>query len=106
MGGDHQGDLLPLRIIALGSLEVRADRRRAAERLPGGLGDQLADDRCPFASDVPEPVPLARLVLTRVADRPDRFEPRMTKRKPKNYDRLPRPRQEIKREMIKRFSKI
>jgi hypothetical protein len=42
----------------------------------------------------------------RVADRPDRFEPRMTKRRPKNYDRLTRPRREIKREMIKAFSKI
>jgi hypothetical protein len=42
----------------------------------------------------------------RVADRPDRFEPRMTKRRPKNYDRLTRPRREIKREMIERFSEI
>jgi hypothetical protein len=30
----------------------------------------------------------------------------MTKRRPKNYNRLRRPRQEIKREMPKRFSKI
>ena len=42
----------------------------------------------------------------RVADRPDRFEPRMAKRKPKNYDRLTKPRKEIKLDMIKRFSKI
>jgi hypothetical protein len=40
------------------------------------------------------------------ADRPDRFEPRMTKRRPKNYDRLTRPRKEIKREMTKHFTKI
>ena len=49
---------------------------------------------------------LRAIAQHRVADRPDRFEPRMTKRKPKNYDRLTRPRQEIKREMTKRFSKI
>jgi hypothetical protein len=37
----------------------------------------------------------------RVADRPDRFEPRMIKRRPKNYDRLTRPRKEIKRLILK-----
>jgi hypothetical protein len=39
----------------------------------------------------------------RVADRPDRFEPRMAKRRPKRYDRLTRPRAEIKLAMIKRL---
>jgi hypothetical protein len=38
MGGRHQGDLLALRVAALDPLEVRPDRRRAALRLPGGLG--------------------------------------------------------------------
>jgi hypothetical protein len=42
----------------------------------------------------------------RVADRPDRFEPRMSKRKPKGYNRLTKPRKDIKREMIKGLSKI
>jgi len=37
----------------------------------------------------------------RVGDRPDRFEPRMTKRRPKNYNRLTKPRKEIKLAMIK-----
>jgi hypothetical protein len=41
----------------------------------------------------------------RVAERPDRFEPRMTKRKPKSYDRLTRPRQVIKREILQRDTK-
>ena len=41
-----------------------------------------------------------------VADRPDRFEPRMAKRKPKNYVRLTKPRKQIKLEMMKRLSKI
>jgi hypothetical protein len=49
---------------------------------------------------------LKAIATHRVADRPDRFEPRMTKRRPKNYDRLTRPRREIKREMINRFSEI
>ena len=49
---------------------------------------------------------LRAIAQHRVADRPDRFEPRMTKRRPKNYDRLTRPRKDIKREMTKHFSKI
>jgi hypothetical protein len=36
----------------------------------------------------------------RVADRPDRFEPRRKKRRPKPYDRLMKPRHEAKREML------
>jgi hypothetical protein len=49
---------------------------------------------------------LRAIAQHRVADRPDRFEPRMMKRSLKNYDRLTRPRRVIKREMIKRFSEI
>src|SRR5262245_32034931 len=49
---------------------------------------------------------LRAIAVHRVADRPDRFEPRMTKRRPKNYDRLTKPRQEIKRQMLKRVVKI
>ena len=49
---------------------------------------------------------LRAIARHRVADRPNRFEPRMAKRKPKNYNRLSKPRQEIKLDMIKRFSKI
>ena len=48
---------------------------------------------------------LRAIVQHRVADRPDRFEPRMSKRKPKGYDRLTRPRKEIKREILKGVSK-
>jgi hypothetical protein len=44
---------------------------------------------------------LKAIATHRVADRPDRFEPRMTKRRPKNYDRLTKPRKEIKLHMIK-----
>jgi len=36
----------------------------------------------------------------RVADRPDRYEPRRRKRRPKPYDRLMKPRHETKREML------
>jgi hypothetical protein len=49
---------------------------------------------------------LTAIATHRVADRPDRLEPRMINRRPKNYDRLTRPRREIKRQMLKRFSKI
>jgi hypothetical protein len=44
---------------------------------------------------------LRAIAVHRVADRPDRFEPRMAKRRPKRYDRLTRPRQEIKLRMLK-----
>src|SRR5260370_32810374 len=49
---------------------------------------------------------LRTIGLHRVADRPDRFEPRMKKRRPKNYDRMTKPQRELKLEMLKRFSKI
>jgi hypothetical protein len=49
---------------------------------------------------------LGAIAVHRVADRPDRFEPRMAKRRPKRYDRLKKPRREIKLRMLKRFSKI
>ena len=49
---------------------------------------------------------LRAIAQHRVADRPDRFEPRMAKRRPKNYDRLTKPRKEIKLDMIKRLAKI
>jgi hypothetical protein len=41
----------------------------------------------------------------RVADRPDRVEPRLRKRRPKHYAFLRKPRGEIKRQMMKGFSK-
>jgi hypothetical protein len=39
----------------------------------------------------------------RVADRPDRYEPRLRKRRPKHYGFLRKPRRETKRQMVKRF---
>ena len=38
----------------------------------------------------------------RVADRPDRFEPRQRKRRQKKYDRMMKPRNVLKREILKR----
>lgn len=49
---------------------------------------------------------LQAIAVHRVGDRPDRFEPRQAKRRPKNYNRLMKPRQEVKREMLKRVGKI
>jgi hypothetical protein len=37
----------------------------------------------------------------RVADRPDRFEPRQRKRRQKKYDRMMKPRHQLKQEMLK-----
>jgi hypothetical protein len=42
----------------------------------------------------------------RVADRPDRFEPRMVKKRPRGYESLKRPRKEIELQILKRASKI
>jgi hypothetical protein len=40
----------------------------------------------------------------RVADRPDRFEPRRVKRRPKQYARLVKSRQETKRDILNGIS--
>jgi hypothetical protein len=50
---------------------------------------------------------LLRAIAThRVADRPDRFEPRLKKRRRNHYDWLTRPRSEVKRDMAKGVIKI
>jgi hypothetical protein len=46
---------------------------------------------------------LAAIATHRVGDRPDRFEPRLRKRRPKHYAFLRQPRSEVKRQMLKRF---
>ena len=45
---------------------------------------------------------LAAVAAHRVGDRPDRFEPRLRKRRPKHYAFLRQPRAEVKRRMLKR----
>jgi hypothetical protein len=46
---------------------------------------------------------LAAVAAHRVGDRPDRFEPRLRKRRPKHYAFLRKPRSEVKRQMLNRF---
>ena len=41
----------------------------------------------------------------RVGDRPDRFEPRLRKRRPKHYAFLRKPRAEVKRQMLNLFGR-
>ncbi len=48
---------------------------------------------------------LDAIAIHRVADRPGRFEPRRVKRRPKRYDRLMKPRDEAKRDILKGVSK-
>jgi len=48
---------------------------------------------------------LAAIVSHRVGDRPDRYEPRLKKRRPNNYDWLTEPRAELKRKMAKGLTK-
>lgn len=47
---------------------------------------------------------LDAVAIHRVADRPDRFEPRQRKRRQKKYDRMMKPRNVLKVEMLKRFT--
>ncbi|MHB8954539.1 MAG: hypothetical protein ACYC4U_16330 [Pirellulaceae bacterium] len=47
---------------------------------------------------------LDAIAVHRVADRPDRFEPRKKKRRPKPYDRLMKSRDEAKRDILNGFS--
>jgi hypothetical protein len=75
---------------------LEAFRPLIADRAHRGAGHRAA---------VYEPL-LRAIAVHRVADRPDRFEPRMAKRRPKRYDRLTRPRAEIKLRMFKRVSEI
>ncbi|WP_165253534.1 IS4 family transposase, partial [Paludisphaera soli] len=49
---------------------------------------------------------LGAIAAHRVSDRPDRFEPRMTRKGPRGYEELKRPRREIKLQMLERASKI
>ena len=49
---------------------------------------------------------LDAVIIHRVANRPDRFEPRLKKRRPKAYDRLMKPRIQMKREMLKGLAHI
>jgi hypothetical protein len=49
---------------------------------------------------------LDAIAVHRVADRPDRYEPRLRKRRPKHWGFLRKPRPETKRAMAKGFSEI
>lgn len=48
---------------------------------------------------------LDAIAIHRVADRPGWFDPRRVKRRPKRYDRLLKPRDEAKRDILKGVSK-
>jgi hypothetical protein len=58
------------------------------------------EDRAEFRALLYEQV-LDAIASHRVADRPDRFEPRLRKRRPKHYGFLRKPRPEAKRDLVK-----
>jgi hypothetical protein len=65
----------------------------------------LLGDRDPaFCRQVYQRI-VAAVAAHRVGDRPDRFEPRLRKRRPKHYAFLRHPRTEVKRRMLKRFGR-
>jgi len=47
---------------------------------------------------------LDAIAVHRVADRPDRYEPRLRKRRPKHYGFLRKPRREVQRDLLNSFS--
>lgn len=67
---------------------IRAITRRAAVSWPADIGYQQLLDA---------------IAVYRVADRPDRYEPRLRKQGPKHYGFLREPRRDTKREMAKVF---
>jgi len=72
-------------------LPARADYTRPTE------GPIAAAARAAGGTTLPAPSGSGR-------DRPDRFEPRRRKRRPKPYDRLMKPRHQAKRDILKGFS--
>ena len=87
----------PRSISFKGALQtLEAFRPLIADRADRGAGDRR---RC--TSEL-----LGAIAVHRVGDRPDRFEPRMTRKGPRGYEELKRPRREIKLQMLKRASKI
>jgi hypothetical protein len=59
-------------------------------------GDCSSTRRCTIYDQL-----LDAVATHRVADRPDRFEPRQRKRRQKKYDRMMKPRNQLKRDMLK-----
>jgi hypothetical protein len=60
----------------------------------------LGDDNAEFRTTIHEQV-LDAIALHRVGDRPDRYEPRLRKRRPKHYGFLRKPRAAAKRDLLK-----
>jgi hypothetical protein len=65
------------------------------------LGAADAADRLRLYRDL-----LDAIASHRVGDRPDRYEPRLKKRRRHNYDWMTKPRAELKRKMAKGVNKI
>ena len=87
------GHGLPPRAISFtGAMQTLAAFRPLLERRAAGG----AADRAGLYRDL-----LAAIATHRVADRPDRYEPRVKKRRRNHYGWLTRPRAEMKREMAK-----
>jgi hypothetical protein len=90
-------DLEPRSISFAGTLQTLAAFQPLLEfRSAGGTADRLRLYRNL----------LAAIATHRVGNRPDRYEPRVKKRRRNHYDWLTRPRAEMKRAMAKRVSKI
>jgi hypothetical protein len=84
---------LPPRSISFtGAMQTLAAFRPLLERRAAGG----VDDRAGLYRDL-----LAAVAAHRVGDRPDRYEPRVKKRRRNHYGWLTRPRAEMKREMAK-----
>ena len=85
-------DLLPRSISFKGALQTLEAFQPLLER----RADRRGADRSGLYQDF-----LGAIATHRVGDRPDRFEPRLKKRRRNNYDWLTSPRGEVKRKMAK-----
>jgi hypothetical protein len=73
----------------------------AGRRLPGMVRERLDRFLPRLAAILLLRQLLDAIAKQRAADRPDRFEPRTTKRRPKYFNRLTKPRKEINLDIIK-----
>jgi Transposase DDE domain len=90
-------DLEPRSLSFTGALQTLAAVQPLLEfRAAGGTAEQMRLYR-----DL-----LEAIATHRVGDRPDRYEPRVKKRRRNHYDWLTRPRAEMKRQMAKRVTQI
>ena len=83
--------------------ETAIDQLQGSDPDTGGIPalDSIQGERNSTHSQILYQQLLDAVATHGVADRPDRFEPRQRKRRQKKYDRMMKPRDEVKRDILK-----